>query len=190
MTIVGDLKAEREAPQLLNDVLGSDDRYRPADVLCIPALTLARELPDGSRAVRTERVCFDFGNINGLGQGHWANTATVGGLAADSYDEQKRRRNQTEQRYREVGLQYRPVIHETQGGMSKGADAAMRAITQTVAANEHKSVSSVRSEMQSRIAVMLARCNAHAIRQRRSKAQGTAQPWAIKAQLRLGPLEE
>ena len=43
---------------------------RPDDVLVIPQLALVRELPDGSRAVRTKKVCSDFAIVNALGPGH------------------------------------------------------------------------------------------------------------------------
>ena len=64
------LRPRREASGVLADILGRQDRRRPADVLCLPALTLSRRLPDGARAVRTEPVCFDFAIINALGPGH------------------------------------------------------------------------------------------------------------------------
>ena len=176
-----------EAPALLRGILGADDRHRSADVLCIPALALARALPDGSRAVRTERVCFDFGVINALGPDHWVHTSVEGGAAADRYGESKRRRNDTERVCAESGLQYRPIIHEAQGGTSKQADAAIGAVSCAVAAAEGKESQSIRSEMLARIAAVQARCNAQAIRQRRQKAQTRTGSWAVRAQLRLGP---
>ena len=76
------------------------DQRRPADVLVIPHLALATHLPDGSRAVRAEKVCFDFAVINALGPGHWADTALAAGLPSETYDEEKRRRGRTEERCR------------------------------------------------------------------------------------------
>ena len=105
------------------------------------------------------------------------------------YDEHKRARNDIERVCYEAGLQYRPVIHEAQGGTSKQANIAIRAISAAVAANGGKLESTIRSEMLARISVVLARCNAQSIRQRRAKAQGQTATWAIQAQLRLGPSE-
>ena len=59
---------------------------RPADILIIPSLALARELPDGSRAVCTERICLDFEVVNALGSNHWSQTAVKGGMAAEDED--------------------------------------------------------------------------------------------------------
>ena len=87
----GGLRPEHEAPGLMTRVDDrTPNRERPADVLVIPSLALAQQLPDRSRAVRTERVCFDFAVVNALGPGHWAETAVCSGRAAEGYDEQKR----------------------------------------------------------------------------------------------------
>ena len=142
------------------------------------------------QTVRTERVCFDFAVINGLGQEHWTETTTAGGSAAGTYEEQKKRRGDTERKCQEAGLQYRHVIHEAQSGTSKRADAAMRGIADAVAAKEHKASKNVLAEMAARIAVLLARCNALAIRQRRGRALQQQCPWVVAAQLRLGPAED
>ena len=91
----GGLRPASEAPHVLAEVLGRDSRRRPADVLCIPALALSRLLPNGSRAVRTEPVCFDFAVINALGQKHHAETASGPGRAAEAYDRRKRARQNT-----------------------------------------------------------------------------------------------
>ena len=63
------LRPISEAPNILLDVFTFDGRCRPADILCIPALALARVLPNGARAVRTEPVCMDIAVINALGSG-------------------------------------------------------------------------------------------------------------------------
>ena len=123
-----------------------------------------------------------------MGPRHWGETARVGGLAADNYELEKRRRNHTEARCSEVGLQYRPVIHEMQGGMSKGADLALRAIAEAVAAQEGRVPGAVRAEIASRIAVLLARSGAQAVRQRGQRVRPQRRHWAVTSQLRLGPL--
>ena len=143
----GGLRPTSEAPRVLQDVLGTRDRRRPADVLCIPALALSRVLPDGSRAVRTEPVCFDFAVINALGPDHWGDTAAAPGSAADKYGNGKKTRNNTERLCAEVGYSFWPVVHEVQGGTAKEADAAIRAIASTIAERESREHGAIRREL-------------------------------------------
>ena len=64
------LRPISEAPNILQDIFTRDVRCRPADVLCVPALALARVLPKGARAFRTGPICLDIAVINALGQDH------------------------------------------------------------------------------------------------------------------------
>ena len=66
----GGLCPECEAPRVLQDLFSGHEWRRPADVICIPALALVRHLPDGSRVIRAETVCFDFAVINAMGPDH------------------------------------------------------------------------------------------------------------------------
>ena len=109
----GQLRPDSEPPGLLasDDDPTCDDR--PADVLVIPHLALARQLPNGRRAIRTEKVCFDFAIINALGQGHWSETAISGRRAAETYEDTHKRRHQnTEARCQAEGLRFWPVVLE------------------------------------------------------------------------------
>ena len=90
------------APNILLDVFTLDGRCRPADILCIPALALARVLPNGARAVRTEPVCMDIAVINAPGQDHWRHTAVRAGSAADVYSAASTPRLQ-------LGARHRPL---------------------------------------------------------------------------------
>ena len=173
----GGLRPRGEAPGILAEVLGRESRRRPADVLCVPALTLARKLPDGSRAIRTEPVCFDFAIINALGQDHWRDTAEAGGQAAERYAERKRTRNDTARLCLEAGYRFWPVVHEVQGGMAKGADAAVRAIAGAVAEREGRTAAAIREELLGRVAVLIARCTARAIRRRGTPQLRNPPPW-------------
>ena len=169
----GGLQPKSEAPQVLADILGRDNRRRPADVLCLPALALARRPPDGSRAVRTEPVCFDFAVVNALSQSHWAETAVSPGGAAEAYDARKRSLRQTERVCQQAGYRFWPVVHEIQGGMAKAADAAARAIAEAVAGREERDAPNVRRELLARVAVVVARSAARAIF-KRSRPRQTA----------------
>ena len=151
---------------------------RLADVLVIPHLTSARRLPDGSRAIRTERVCLDFTVVNALGQGHWSQTALGGGQAAEAYDLTKRQRKNVEQRCTDAGLRFWPVVFEHQGGMSKAADSAARAVAKAVAIQERRDEHTVRNEMLQRISVILARSNPFRIWRRRQRRTMGHPLWA------------
>ena len=179
----GGLRPRSEAPQVLAEILGRHDRHRPADVLVIPALALARRLPDGSRAVRTEPVCFDFAVINALGQDHWRETAERPGSAADGYCARKRARRNTERLCEEAGFRFWPVVHEVQGGMSKAADAATRAIAEAVAEREQRDADKVRHELLARVAVVIARCSVRAIK-KRNRRRETAISTSLSATIR------
>ena len=176
----GRLRPESEAPKVLADVLGKEDRHRPADILCVPALVLAQRLPDGSRAVRTEPVCFDFAVINALGASHWASTCVAPGRAAEDYAADKCARNSTESLCLAAGYRFWPVVHEVQGGTCKAADAAQRAIADAVAEAEGRSSSDVRREMRERIALVVARCPAKAVAKRLPQPTAAAPPWTTK----------
>ena len=165
----GGLRPESEAPRVLQDVFGGHERRRPADVLCVPALALARQLPDGSRAIRAEPVCFDFAVINAIGPDHWVDTARAPGSAADKYGEGKKARGDTERLCAEAGYRFWPVIHEVQGGTSKTADSAIRAIADAVAGREGRRAEKIRSELLARVAVVVARTAATAVRKRATK---------------------
>ena len=154
----GRLRPTSEAPSVLADVLGRDDRHRPADILCVPALVFARRLPDGSRAVRTEPVCFDFAVINALGLAHWDHTNTGPARAAEAYGDGKKSRNNTDALCTAAGYRFWPVIHEVQGGTSKEADTAQRAIAEAVATAEGRSIGAVLRELRERLALVISRC--------------------------------
>ena len=171
----GGLRPEHEAPGLLRGEIASMER--PADILVIPNLALAQELPDGSRAVRTEKVCFDFAIVNALGPSHWSQTVARVGGAAEGYDSQKRRHNRTEARCREQGLTFWPLVFEQQGGCSKAADAATRAIANAVANIEGCKAATIRKEIRQRIAVILARSVAAMIARRQPlRVDGARRP--------------
>jgi len=171
----GGLRPQTEAPGVL---IGSLER--PADVLIVPQLALAMLLPDGSRRVTTEKVCLDFAVVNALGPGHWSETATGSGAAAEAYDLQKRRRNNTEARCRDQGLVFCPVVFEQQGGRSKGADAVIRSIADAIGAREGVEASSVKRSFEHRLAVTLARCGADMIA-RRQRQLGLRRPGVTAA---------
>ena len=112
-----------------------------------------------------------------LGPDHWAATAQAPGSAADGYGEAKKSRNNTEALCAEAGYRFWPVVHEVQGGMSKAADAAIRAISQAVGERESREPGDVRRELLGRIAAVVARTAARAIHKRAARRPRQGQPW-------------
>ena len=163
------LRPISEAPNILLDVFTLDGRCRPADILCIPALALARVLPNGARAVRTEPVCMDIAVINALGQDHWRHTAVRAGSAADVYSAAKATRNDISNKCWAAGYRFWPIVHEIQGGMAKDAHAAMRAICEAVGKKENTDATTVRVEFLSRLAVVTTRAATRAVQKRTTK---------------------
>ena len=174
------LRPISEAPNILLDVFTLDGRCRPADILCIPALALARVLPNGAIAVRTEPVCMDIAVINALGLDHWRHTAIRAGSAADVYSAAKATRNDISNKCWAAGYRFWPIVHEIQGGMAKDADAAMRAICDAVGKKENTDATTVRVEFLGRLAAVTTRAATRAVQKRMTKnARGprpTCQP--------------
>ena len=178
----GQLRPDRETPGLLADDSDPGCEDRPADVLVLPHLTFARALPDGSRAIRTEPVCLDFAGINALGTGHWSETSGGSSRAAEAYEEShKRRHRRTEERCAEAGLRFWPVVLEHQGGMTKSADSAFRAVAAAVAMQEGRDANNIKQEMLERIAVVIARSAAQRIRRRAIRFPTGRPDWATAA---------
>ncbi len=94
------LRPQFEPRSLFDERAEAQDEHWPADVMVIPHLALAYFHPDGSR------VCFDFAVTNALGPAHWADTALTAGLPSETYDPDKRQRNNSEQRCRDAGLSF------------------------------------------------------------------------------------
>ena len=61
------------------------------------------------------------------------------------------------------------MVHEVQGGTSKDADAAVRAIATAVAEHEGRDEGTVRRELLGKVALAVVRTAARAIQKRRAK---------------------
>ena len=129
--------------------------------LRVPALALARVLPNGDRAIRTEPICLDIAVINARGQDHCRHTATRSGSAADSYSVAKAARNDISNKCWAAGYRFWPVVHEIQGGMAKGADAAMK--------RESMDAATLRVEFMGRLAAVITRTATRAVQKRQAK---------------------
>ena len=160
------LDPKDEAPGLLRNADGRRSRERPADVLVLPHLNLQRELPDGSRAVRAEKVCLDFAVVNALGANHWSETAQDARLPSENYADRKCNRAETQARCAQLGLVFTPIIFTQQGGRTKVAHSVIKAISACIADRENSDVATVTRAFNERIAVLLARSTASMIARR------------------------
>ena len=147
----------------------------------MPNIALARFLPDGSRSIRTERVCLDIAVVNALGQGHWGETAAGGGRPCELYAESKLRRNNAESRCADHGLALRPMVFEQQGAMTKIAATTNAGIARAVAGREVRLEADVRSQFRFRLAVVIVRCVAARVARRVCRRAADRPPWATIA---------
>ena len=83
-----------------------------------------------------------------------------------------------------AGFRFWPVVHETQGGMATAAHAAVRAIAAAVAAKERREAASVRRELLSRVAAVVARCTTRAIKKRTAPKLAGNVPTAVRQIMR------
>ena len=182
----GGLRPKLEETGLLATIEDVSNGERPADILILPNIALARRLPDGSRAVCTERICVDFAIINALGAGHWRQTALQGGSASEAYaDQHKCRRKTMEARCRDLGLRFWPAVFEYQGGRTQDADELLRAISFAVAEREGADEARICDVVEQRIAVVLARSAANRL-QRRARGVPERPAWSAAAEVVRG----
>ena len=116
-----------------------------------------------------EPICLDKAVINALGQDHWRHTAIQPGSAADSYSAAKAARNDISNKCWAAGYHFSPDVHEIQGGMAKGADAAMRAICGAVEKREGMDAATVPVEFVGRLAAVITRTATRAVQKRLAK---------------------
>ena len=77
----------------------------------------------------------------------------------------------------QAAYRFWPVTHESQGGTSKSANAALRAIAAAVASQEQRDEARVREEMLGRIAIVVARSVARAVGRRNAKQWSPQPSW-------------
>ena len=116
-----------------------------------------------------EPICLDTAVINALGQDHWRHTAIRPGSAADSYSVAEAARNDISNKCWAAGYRFWLLVHEIQGGMAKGADAAMRAICEAVGKRESLDAATVRVECMGRLAGVISRTATRSVQKRLAK---------------------
>ena len=143
---------------MLHGTTQLDGRRRPADALILSGSCLSPTLPDGSRQVGTGKVALDFAVANALGQGHWHETLSSPGLAAENYALRKRQHQNMESKCAAVGVHFVPFVVEAQGAMTAEAARILEAISGAVASVEGLEQKDVREDMLQRISLLLWRC--------------------------------
>ena len=104
---------------------------RPADVL----LCRAQDLQTGVGRQGHGRVALDVGIICPQAASHLADAAGEELGAAESYVRTKCGRRDTEQRCRDAGVVFQPMIFESLGGVSVEADRVIKSLNKAVASN-------------------------------------------------------
>ena len=143
---------------------------RPADVLGSRPGNLLSRLPDGTRPHRQLPLAFDVAVVNALGDRHWRATASSPGAASAAYAATKRQHLDTANKCSAAGLHFQPLVFEAQGGMCSETAAVLHGVAVAAADGLGRDALSVKQELLSKIAVILARAAANSIHRRRRPA--------------------
>ena len=155
-----------EKTGLLHHLGTPDVRRRPADVLICRRSGFLHDLPGGNALVRNGQVALDFAVINALGQGHLDRTLEGPLHAAIAYSQRKSSYKDTRAACAAENIAFEPIVFEAQGGVEPRGAAILHRIAEAVATVEGKDVVKIKSQMLQRLAVILARGCASAIRRR------------------------
>ena len=131
-----------------------DRRRRTADVL----VCRAQDIRTGAGGARGRaKVALDMGIVCLQAPGHlWDASAGILG-AAEAYCITKCGRDGTEQRCRERGVEFQPLIFESTGGAASEAEVVLKGINRLVAQNRGVSVGDVATRFWQRVSVDMQR---------------------------------
>ena len=135
-------------------------------------------------------LALDFAVISALGPSHWDDTWRTPAGAAEAYSVRKRHFHCTEQVCLQVGIQYRPIVLESQGGYSRAAASLLHRLADVVASAEGTDASVIRQRMFEQIAIAVARAKARAIKRRRHCTTNAASSLSTQAELFVTPPRE
>jgi len=161
------LRPDRETPRLLANIQNPEPGRRPADVLICSSSVFASTLPDGTPERMPPKIAFDFAIVNALGRGHWQETLGAPGAAASGYAEYKRNYRNTAQQCEQAGIRFQPMIFETQGGAAKETAAILHKLAKALAQAEGSDQGKCNNDILQRIALIIARHGASAVKRRR-----------------------
>ena len=165
-----------EKTGLLHRVGLPGSRRRPADVLICANASFLTGLPGGDPPSNGRKVALDFAVINAMGQGHLDQTRRGPLTAAIEYSKQKAAYLNTRSQCEQEGIVFEPIVLELQGGIEPRAAAILHRIAECVAAVESTPLAKLKASMFQRIAVIVARSSALAIRRRLPSRTSAPQP--------------
>ena len=131
-----------------------DVRRRPADVL----VCRAQDIRTGNGGGRGRaKVALDVGIVCPQAPGHLRDAAAGELGAAEQYCRVKCGRERTEERCRERGVEFQPLIFESTGGVACEAEVVLKCINRMVAQNRGVSVGDVAARFWQRVSVDMQR---------------------------------
>ena len=147
---------------------GGRNLERPADVL----LCRAQDVRLGVAARGDGRVALDVGVVCPQAASHMA--AAVGERlgAAEEYVRAKCGRQQTEERCRQAGVIFQPLIFESLGGVSGEAERVIKSLNKAVAENTETSETEVATHFWHRLAIDIQRSGHRAFSRRVRQVEG------------------
>jgi hypothetical protein len=128
---------------------GGRNLERPADVL----LCRGQDIRVGVAARGDGRVALDVGVVCPQAPSHLVSAVAEALGAAEEYVRTKCGRQNTEERCRNAGVVFQPMIFESLGGVSKEAELVIKSINKAVAENTDTSETEVATHFWQRLAI-------------------------------------
>ena len=147
---------------------GGRNLERPADVL----LCRAQDVRLGVAARGDGRVALDVGVVCPQAASHMATAAGERLGAAEEYVRAKCGRQQTEERCRQAGVIFQPMIFESLGGVSGEAERVIKSLNKAVAENTDTSEMEVATHFWHRLAIDIQRSGHRAFSRRVRQVDG------------------
>ena len=141
---------------------GGRNLERPADVL----LCRGQDIRVGVAARGDGRVALDVGIVCPQAPSHLASAVVEALGAAEDYVRTKCGRQNTEERCRNAGVVFQPMIFESLGGVSKEAELVIKSINKAVAENTDTSETEVATHFWQRLSIDIQRSGHRAFSRR------------------------
>ena len=142
-------------------------RERPADVLLCRAQDIRVGRGNGGAA---GRVALDVGVVCSQAASHLGAAAREVLGAAEEYARTKCSRQEVEERCRQAGVVFQPMIFDSLGGVSSEADRVIKSLNQAVAENTDSPIGEIATRFWQRISIDMQRAGHRAFSGRSGSA--------------------